>query len=71
MATDSAGNLYFADLGNHRIRKVDSAGVITTIAGTGEGRFGGFGGDGGPAVGRSAKFPLWRGGGRRRQPLYR
>jgi len=37
MAFDSAGNLYIADSGNHRIRKVDGAtGVISTIAGTGE-----------------------------------
>jgi len=33
-AVDSAGNLYIADQGNHRIRKV-SNGVITTVAGTG------------------------------------
>ena len=38
-----SGNLYFADTSNHRIRKVDTSGVITTIAGTGED---GFGGDG-------------------------
>ena len=47
VAMDSAGNLYIADSGNHRIRKVDSSGVISTIAGTGER---GFGGDGGAAV---------------------
>ena len=56
MATDGAGNLYIADWLNYRIRKVDSAGVITTIAGTGEP---GFGGDGGPAV--QAQFTLPRG----------
>jgi sugar lactone lactonase YvrE len=48
---DGAGNLYVADSGNHRIRKVSPAGVITTIAGTG---VGGFSGDGGPAT--SAKL---------------
>ena len=47
VAVDGAGNLYIADVGNHRIRKVDSTGTITTIAGTGER---GFGGPGGPAV---------------------
>ena len=47
MAVDGAGNVYIADLRNHRIRKVDAAGIITTIAGTGES---GFSGDGGPAV---------------------
>ena len=56
VAVDGAGNLYIADWGNHLIRRVDSRGVITTIAGTGEGtgeeRYyqGGYGGDGGPAV---------------------
>ena len=52
VAVDGAGNLYFADWGNHRIRKVDSSGTITTIAGSGETGYdrGGFGGDGGPAV---------------------
>ena len=46
VAVDGGGNLYIADIGNNRIRKVDSTGTITTIAGTGES---GFGGDGGPA----------------------
>ena len=48
---DAAGNLFIADSSNHRVRKVDSTGVITTIAGSGETGFdrGGFGGDGGPA----------------------
>jgi len=44
---DSAGNLYIADFGNHRVRKVDTKGVITTFAGTGTD---GFSGDGGPAT---------------------
>ena len=47
MAVDADGNLFIADEGNHRIRRVDSSGIITTIAGTGER---GFSGDGGPAV---------------------
>jgi trimeric autotransporter adhesin len=47
VAVDSAGNIYIADTGNHRIRKVSPQGVITTIAGTGEP---GYGGDGGPAT---------------------
>jgi len=47
IALDSAGNLYIADTGNGRIRKVDTAGVITTVVGRGNG----FTlGDGGPAL---------------------
>ncbi len=37
MAVDRAGNLYIADSGNHKIRKVSAAGVITTVLGTGVG----------------------------------
>jgi hypothetical protein len=44
---DDAGNLYIADFGNHRIRKVDPAGIMTTVAGMGEP---GYAGDGGSAT---------------------
>ena len=54
MAVDGAGNLYIADSGNNRIRKVDATGTITTIAGTGEY---GFSGDGGPAVQAALYYP--------------
>ena len=47
IAVDATGNLFIADGENHRIRKVDRDGVITTIAGTGEP---GSDGDGGPAT---------------------
>jgi sugar lactone lactonase YvrE len=35
VAVDSAGNVYIADTGNNQIRKIDTTGTITTIAGTG------------------------------------
>ncbi len=47
LAVDAAGNLYIADRGNDSIRKVDTKGVITTVAGVGTW---GYGGDGGPAT---------------------
>jgi sugar lactone lactonase YvrE len=47
LAVDDAGNLYIADAGNRRIRKVNTAGTITSIAGNGTQ---GFAGDGGPAA---------------------
>ena len=47
VALDASGNLYFADLGNNRVRKVNGTGTITTVAGAGSY---GFSGDGGPAT---------------------
>ena len=35
VAVDGAGNVYIADAGDHRVRRIDTAGIITTIAGTG------------------------------------
>ncbi len=43
LALDTLGNLYIADFLNHRIRKVDSAGNITTVAGNGTSAFAGDG----------------------------
>ncbi len=54
ITVDAAGNLYIADKDNHRIRKVDTAGIITTVAGTEEA---GFSGDGGPATDAKLNFP--------------
>lgn len=47
LALDAAGNLYIADSLNHVVRRIDSDGVIRTIAGTGAE---GLSGDGGPAI---------------------
>lgn len=47
LALDAAGNLYIADRDNHRIRRVDPRGIITTYAGTG---LPGNTGDGGLAI---------------------
>ena len=43
VTVDPAGNLYIADTGNNRIRRVDASGSITTVAGSGEWRWGGEG----------------------------
>jgi len=53
VAVDSAGNLYIADSGNNRVRKV-SNGVISTVAGNGTQ---GYGGDNGPATWASLYGP--------------
>ena len=53
VAVDTAGNLYIAD-GFNFVRKVNSAGIISTIAGTG---FSGALGDGGPATQAQLNFP--------------
>jgi sugar lactone lactonase YvrE len=46
LAVDGVGNVYMTDYDNHRIRMVDTSGIITTIAGSGQP---GYSGDGGPA----------------------
>ena len=47
VAVDKTGNLFIADMGNERIRKVGTNGIITTVAGNGTN---GFSGDGGAAT---------------------
>lgn len=54
MALDNIGNLLIADTWNHRIRRVDRSGIISTIAGT----VPGFGGDGGPASACQINLPM-------------
>ena len=60
VALDGEGNLFIADTWNHRIRKVDSSGTITTFVGWGRTRLsgGGFNGDGGLAVDAQLQLPL-------------
>jgi uncharacterized protein (TIGR03437 family) len=51
---DTAGNLFIADTGSHRIRKVTPTGRISTVAGTGSA---GFSGDEGPATAAQLDSP--------------
>ena len=56
VVVDASGNLFIADQGNNRVRRVDAAsGVIATVAGTG---LAGFSGDGGPAVAAALDAPF-------------
>jgi uncharacterized protein (TIGR03437 family) len=54
VAVDRLGNVYLSDTDHHRVRKVDTHGIITTIAGTG---LAGFSGDGGPATAAQLNTP--------------
>jgi YVTN family beta-propeller protein len=54
LAYDTAGNLYFDQIGQCVVRKVDTAGIITTVAGTGTC---GYNGDGIPATTAQLNFP--------------
>jgi sugar lactone lactonase YvrE len=54
VAVDNKGNLFISDSGNYRIRKVDSSGIITTVAGNGVSE---YSGDNGPAIDASLVLP--------------
>jgi sugar lactone lactonase YvrE len=54
VAVDRSGNLYIADWENQRIRKVDTNGTISTVAGNG---IEGFAGDGGQATSAELSLP--------------
>jgi sugar lactone lactonase YvrE len=54
LAFDSVGNLFIADSGNYRIRKVNTNGIISTVAGNGVPA---YSGDGGPATSASIGSP--------------
>ncbi len=54
VTVDTSGNLFIADQDNHRVRKVDTNGIITTVAGNGTI---GYSGDGGAATSASLTFP--------------
>jgi sugar lactone lactonase YvrE len=57
LAMDAAGNLFIADSGNNRIRRVDAGSqIITTVAGNGTSA---YSGDGSPAVAASLNSPEW------------
>ena len=54
IAVDRIGNVYIADAGNNRIRRIDPSGIITTFAGNG---VGGYSGDGGPIINCELAYP--------------
>jgi sugar lactone lactonase YvrE len=54
VTVDNFGNIYIADMGNHRIRMINSMGTITTVAGNGTA---GYSGDGGPATSAELFYP--------------
>jgi uncharacterized protein (TIGR03437 family) len=54
VVADPSGNIYIADFGDNRVRKVSPSGIITTVAGN---RIPGFSGDGGPPLAASLYQP--------------
>lgn len=54
VVTDKKGSIYFTDIASHTVHKIDAAGIITTIAGTGDR---GYSGDGGSATNATLNEP--------------
>jgi sugar lactone lactonase YvrE len=54
LVADSQGRIFIADSGNHRIRMIDTNGIVTTVAGTGTA---GFSGDGAAATWAQMDYP--------------
>ncbi len=58
LTLDASGNLFIVDNGNERVREISTNGIITTVAGDGgNGFFGSYSGDGGPATGANLNDP--------------
>jgi sugar lactone lactonase YvrE len=57
IAVNAAGTVYIADYANNKVRKITTAGIISTIAGVGLPAFG-YAGDGGPATAAHLYYPM-------------
>lgn len=60
IAVDATGNIYICDEWNNRVRKINTAGIITSVAGNGPTGWlaGGYSGDGGLATAAAINFPV-------------
>jgi sugar lactone lactonase YvrE len=58
IAVDAWGNIYFSDPGNNCVRKINTAGIILTVAGVQSTGWGGYSGDGGPATSATLSTPM-------------
>ena len=54
VAVDGSGNVYFSDFNNHLVRKINTSGVVSTVAGNGAHA---YTGDGGPATSAALYYP--------------